>query len=463
MNAVSAAPDAALSPWRREIGATWRLALPIVVTQLAQVSIMTADVVMLGWLGPEALAAGAMGWNLVFIVTIFGFGICMATAPMMAQAIGRGRGKVRDVRRSMRQGFWAAAILALAGWMLLALSAPILLLLRQDAALVAPAAGYVDILAWGVLPTLWFMVLRQFLAVLERPRAALVVQVLAFFLNVVGNYALIFGHFGMPALGLNGAAVASAVANWFAFLALLGFVLTDRRMRRYRLLGRFWRADWARLRELARLGLPISGVLLLEVTVFAAAVYVLGAIGTEQLAAHQIAIQCASITFMVPFGLAQAATVRVGIAAGAGDRAGVRRAGWAALSLGLAFMAAMALTLWLLRWPIAELFLDASQPQSQRVAQYAVEFLAVAAVFQIFDGAQAIAMGALRGLKDTRLPMLIAALGYWALGFTAGCFAAFVLGMDGLGVWIGLAIGLAVVAALATARFAARERLGLVP
>jgi MATE family multidrug resistance protein len=436
MNAVSAAPDAALSPWRREIGATWRLALPIVVTQLAQVSIMTADVVMLGWLGPEALAAGAMGWNLVFIVTIFGFGICMATAPMMAQAIGRGRGKVRDVRRSMRQGFWAAAILALAGWMLLALSAPILLLLRQDAALVAPAAGYVDILAWGVLPTLWFMVLRQFLAVLERPRAALVVQVLAFFLNVVGNYALIFGHFGMPALGLNGAAVASAVANWFAFLALLGFVLTDRRMRRY---------------------------LLLEVTVFAAAVYVLGAIGTEQLAAHQIAIQCASITFMVPFGLAQAATVRVGIAAGAGDRAGVRRAGWAALSLGLAFMAAMALTLWLLRWPIAELFLDASQPQSLRVAQYAVEFLAVAAVFQIFDGAQAIAMGALRGLKDTRLPMLIAALGYWALGFTAGCFAAFVLGMDGLGVWIGLAIGLAVVAALATARFAARERLGLVP
>jgi MATE family multidrug resistance protein len=204
-------------------------------------------------------------------------------------------------------------------------------------------------------------------------------------------------------------------------------------------------------------------VLLLEVTVFAAAVYVLGAIGTEQLAAHQIAIQCASITFMVPFGLAQAATVRVGIAAGAGDRAGVRRAGWAALSLGLAFMAAMALTLWLLRWPIAELFLDASQPQSLRVAQYAVEFLAVAAVFQIFDGAQAIAMGALRGLKDTRLPMLIAALGYWALGFTAGCFAAFVLGMDGLGVWIGLAIGLAVVAALATARFAARERLGLVP
>jgi MATE family multidrug resistance protein len=456
------ARDLAAAAWRREIAATWHLALPIVATQLAQVSIMTADVVMLGWLGPEALAAGAMGWNLVFIVTIFGYGVCMATAPMMAQAIGRGRGRVRDVRRSMRQGFWAAAIVTAAGCAVIAMTEPILLLLRQDPALVGPAAGYAGILAWGLLPSLWFMVLRQFLAVLERPRAALLVQVLAFVLNAVGNYALIFGHFGMPEMGLDGAALASAVANWFSFLALLGFVLADRRMRRYRLLGRFWRADWQRLGELVRLGLPVSGVLLLEVTVFAAAVYVLGAIGTAQLAAHQIAVQCAAITFMVPFGLAQAATVRVGIAAGAGDRGGVRRAGWAALALGLGFMATMALALWLLRWPIASLFLDFGQPESRRVAQYAVEFLAVAAVFQVFDGAQAIAMGALRGLKDTRVPMLIAALGYWALGFTAGCVAAFVFGMGGVGVWIGLAIGLAVVAVLATARFAARERLGLV-
>jgi MATE family multidrug resistance protein len=462
MNADPSARDPGMSAWRREVAATLRLAMPIVATQLAQVSIMTADIVMLGWLGPEALAAGAMGWNLVFIVTIFGFGICMATAPMMAQAIGRGRGKVRDIRRSMRQGFWAAAIVTLAGLLLIAGTGPILLLLRQDAALVGPAAGYAAILGWGLLPSLWFMVLRQFLGALQRPRAALVVQVLAFLLNVVGNYALIFGRFGMPALGLDGAAVASSVANWFSFLALLGFVLADRRLRRYRLLGRFWRADWQRLGELVRLGLPVSGVLLMEVTVFAAAVYVLGVIGTEQLAAHQIAVQCAAITFMVPFGLAQAATVRVGIAAGAGDRAGVRRAGWAALALGLGFKAAIALLLWTLRHPIAALFLDLDLPESRRVAGHAAEFLAIAALFQVFDGAQAIAMGALRGLRDTRVPMLIAALGYWALGFVAGCVGAFVFGLGGLGVWIGLAIGLAVVAVLATARFAARERLGLV-
>ena len=461
MNADPSARDPGMSAWRREVAATSRLAMPIVATQLAQVSIMTADIVMLGWLGPEALAAGAMGWNLVFIVTIFGFGICMATAPMMAQAIGRGRGKVRDIRRSMRQGFWAAAIVTLAGLLLIAGTGPILLLLRQDAALVGPAAGYAAILGWGLLPSLWFMVLRQFVGVLQRPRAALVVQVVVLVVNALGNYALIFGAFGMPTLGVLGSGIASAIANWIGFVALLGFVLRDRRMRRYHLLGRVWRADWPRLRELFRIGLPVTGVLLMEVSVFSAAVYVMGVIGTEALAAHQIAVQCAAVTFMVPFGLAQAATVRVGIAAGAGDRDGVRRAGWTAFALGLAFMSAMAVALWLWRAPVASLFIDPAMPGNAGVALLAIEFLAIAALFQVFDGAQTIAMGALRGLKDTRIPMMIAACGYWGLGFTLGCLAAFVFGLAGRGVWLGLALGLAVVAILATWRFAARERLGL--
>ena len=466
MDAVAAPRVAAIPPpedraWRHEIAATGRLALPIVATQLAQVSIMTVDVLLLGWLGAEALAAGAVGWNLFFMVMVSGFGVCMATAPMMAQAIGRGRGHLRDVRRSMRQGFWAAGLVTLLGMLLLAQAEPILHLLRQDPELIAAASDYVAVLSWGLLPALWFMVLRQFVAVLQRPRAALVVQVVAFAVNAVGNYGLIFGHLGMPALGIVGSGLASTIANWLAFLALLGFVLLDRRMRRYRLLGRFWRADWQRLRELVRIGLPVSGVLLLEVAVFSAAVYVLGVIGTAQLAAHQIAIQCAAVTFMVPFGLAQAATVRVGIAAGAGDREAVRRAGWTAFLLGLAFMGTMAISLWLLRWPIVGLFLDLAVPANLVVAAFAVEFLAIAAIFQVFDGAQTIAMGALRGLKDTRVPMAIAAFGYWGLGFTIGCVAAFQFGLGGVGVWIGLAIGLAAVALLATGRFAARERLGL--
>jgi MATE family multidrug resistance protein len=423
---------------------------------------MTVDVLFLGRLGPEALAAGALGWNLVFMVTIFGFGICMAAAPMMAQAIGRKRGQLRDVRRSMRQAFWASGLVALLGVALLSRSSWALALLGQDPAIVAVAADYVDALAWGLLPALWFMVLRQFTGALQRPRAALVAQLVALAVNVLGNWALIFGNLGMPALGVVGSGVATTIANWVSFLGLLGFVLVDRRMRRYSLLGRFWRADWPRLLELFRLGLPVAGVLLLEVALFSAAVYAIGAISTEQLAAHQIAIQCAAVTFMVPFGLAQAATVRVGLAAGAGDREGVRRAGWTPFFLGLAFMSATAVALWAWGRPIAGLFLDLSVPANAAVALVAVEFLAIAAVFQVFDGSQTIAMGALRGLKDTRVPMAFAALGYWVLGFTAGCVAAFPLGMGGLGVWIGLALGLGAVAILATARFAARERLGLV-
>jgi len=455
-------PVARRDAWRAEASATTRLALPIVATQLAQVSIMTVDVLFLGRLGPDALAAGALGWNLVFMVTIFGFGICMAAAPMMAQAIGRGRGQLRDVRRSMRQAFWASGLVALLGVALLSRSAWALSLLGQDPTIVAVAAVYVDALAWGLLPALWFMVLRQFVGALQRPRAALVAQLVALAVNVLGNWALIFGNLGMPALGVVGSGIATTIANWVSFLGLLGFVLVDRRMRRYSLLGRFWRADWPRLLELFRLGLPVAGVLLLEVALFSAAVYAIGAISTEQLAAHQIAIQCAAVTFMVPFGLAQAATVRVGLAAGAGDREGIRRAGWTPFVLGLAFMSATAVALWAWGRPIAGLFLDLSVPANAAVALVAVEFLAVAAVFQVFDGSQTIAMGALRGLKDTRVPMAFAALGYWVLGFTTGCVAAFPLGMGGLGVWIGLALGLGAVAILATARFAARERLGLV-
>ena len=451
------------SAWRQEIAATSRLATPIVATQLAQIAIMTVDVLMMGWLGAAALAAGAVGSNLFFMVVVSGFGICMATGPLIAQAIGRRLHVVRDVRRSVHQGFWAAALLTVPATLLLGQAEDLLLLLRQEPAIAAEAHAYTVALMWGLFPVLGFMVLRQFIGALQRPRAALAIQAAAVVINAAGNWLLMFGHYGLPKLGVVGAGVASAVANWIAFAALLGFVLHDRRMRRFRLLQGVERADLARLREVVRLGLPIAGTLLLEVSVFSAAVYMLGAIDTEQLAAHQIAIQCAALTFMVPFGLAQAATVRVGIAAGAGDRESVRRSGWTAFLLGLGFMSTTAIVMFALRGPIAGLFLDLDTEQNQRVAAYAVQFLAIAALFQVFDGSQTIAMGALRGLKDTAVPLVIAALGYWVVGFGMCWVAAFVFGLAGVGIWLGLALGLATVAALATLRFAARERLGLLP
>ncbi|HEX2116588.1 MAG TPA: MATE family efflux transporter, partial [Alphaproteobacteria bacterium] len=339
----------------------------------------------------------------------------------------------------------------------------ILLALGQDPANAAGAAGYAQAMLWGFLPAAGFMLLRFFVAALGRPNAALVVMVLAVMLNAVLAWALIFGRLGLPALGVVGAGLATSVANGFSFAALLGFVLLDRRLRRFYILGRLWRADWHRLRELFRVGLPIGCILLLEVGLFSAAVQLMGLLGTAEIAAHQIALQCAAIAFMVPLGIGQAATVRVGLAAGARDAAAVKRAGWVALGLGVAFMSTTALLMWIVPQSLAGLFLDLERPENAPVVTLAVAFLNLAALFQVFDGVQTIALGALRGLKDTRVPAMLAAAGYWLVGFPTGALLAFRAGMGGVGVWWGLALGLAVVAVLALVRFTRRERLGLLP
>jgi MATE family multidrug resistance protein len=306
---------------------------------------------------------------------------------------------------------------------------------------------------WGFVPALWFVNLRNFIAALERPRAGMVVMLIGVLFNALADYALIFGAFGLPALGLVGAGIATAISNIFLFVALLGFVLIDRRFRRYYILGRFWRADWPRLREVFRIGLPIGITLIMEVGLFAAAGFLIGAISTTQLAAHQIALQCAAVSFMVPLGLAQAATVRVGLAAGREDPPGVLRAGTMALVIGCAFMLAMALVMWTVPRGIVGLFIDAADPANRAVVQAAVTFLAIAALFQIFDGGQVIGAGALRGLKDTRWPMLFAAIAYWLVGMVCALGLGFGIGLGGLGVWLGLAAGLAVAAALMIGRF----------
>jgi MATE family multidrug resistance protein len=308
------------------------------------------------------------------------------------------------------------------------------------------------------VPALWFVVLRNFIAALERPRAAMVVMLLGVGFNALGAYALIFGAFGLPALGLQGAGIAAALTNGGLFLSLLGYVLIDRRFRRYRILGHLWRPDWVRMGEIFRVGLPIGIALIMEVGLFASAGFLVGLIGRAELAAHQIALQCASVAFMVPLGLAQAATVRVGLAAGSGDRAGVMRAGLTALAVGGLFMTATATLMWTRPEAIIGLFIDAGNPANARVLRLAVTFLAIAALFQIFDGGQVIGMGALRGLKDTRWPMAIAALAYWVVGIGLAVGLAFGLGLGALGVWIGLAAALAVAATLLVGRFVALQR-----
>ncbi|HEX6143136.1 MAG TPA: MATE family efflux transporter [Geminicoccaceae bacterium] len=430
------------SGWQGETRALLALAGPLVLAQLGQIAIQTTDVIMIGWLGPEQLAAASLGTVAVFVLLLFGIGVVSATSPMIAQALGRRRWLVREPRRTVRQGFFAALLVGIPVSLLLWQIEPILLVFGQDPKLVAMTEPYVQAALFAIVPALLTIGLRNFINALERPRAGMVVTFAGIVFNAVANYGLIFGAFGLPALGLLGAGIATALTNLAQLGALLGFVLLDRRLRRYRLLGRLWRADWARLLELLRIGVPIGVTLVFEVGLFGGAVYLMGLIGTAELAAHQIAIQIASVSFMVPLGISQAATVRVGLAAGRHDLRRARRAGLAALALGTAFMATMAVVMLTLPEPLIHIFIDTAEPGNRRVVELATTFLAIAALFQIFDGGQVIGAGALRGLRDTRVPMTIAGIGYWGIGFTAAVVLGFVLDQGGAGIWFGLLIGL---------------------
>jgi MATE family multidrug resistance protein len=286
---------------------------------------------------------------------------------------------------------------------------------------------------------------------------------LAVLFNAGANWCLVFGHLGFPALGLAGSGIASTLSNFFMFGGLALVLVLDRRFRRYRLFGRFWRPDWPRLRELLRLGLPIAATMMFEVTTFNGAVVLMGLISASALAAHAIAIQIASTTFMVPLALGQAATVRVGRALGAQDNDGITRAGWVALALGVGFMTTTAALMIFAPRVMAGAFVDVRDAANAEVITLAVSFLFWAAVFQIADGAQVVGAGMLRGLHDTRVPMVYAALGYWGLGLPVSAALAFAAGWGGTGIWIGLAVGLAIVAVLMVTRWSRRERLGLVP
>jgi len=447
--------------WRREIRATASLAWPLILTNLSQSLIQSTDVLLLGWAGSRVLAAATLGINLYFAFFIFGIGLVLSASPMIARELGARRHSVRDVRRTVRQAMWSALVLVIPVWAVLWQVRPILLAMGQDPALAEGAERFVHALMWGMLPALWYLVLRSFVAALERPAWSLLVGIAAVALNAVLNYSLIFGRLGFPALGLRGAGIGSSCANSFLFLAMAAVVTLHPRFRRYRLFGRFWAADWPRFKAVWRLGFPIAVTLALEITIFNSAVFLMGLIGPESLAAHAVALQIAAFTFMVPLGLSQAVTVRVGLAFGRRDKGGIARAGWTAFAMGVSFMAMMAAVMLAVPHTLVELFLDPAVPANRPVIALAVSFLFLAALFQVFDGAQSVGAGMLRGLHDTRVPMAFAAFGYWVVGLLTAIGLGFGLGWKGVGIWTGLATGLAVVAALMLLRWLRREKLGL--
>lgn len=452
-----------IASWRAEAKATLSLGWPLILSNLAQIAIGTTDTLMMGWLGPGDLAAGALGGNLFFAVWILGMGLGLAVSPLLAQTLGQGRHSVRQCRRVFRQGLWVTSIYVVPCWLLLWHAEAVLRLLGQDPVLSRVAAQYVHAVQWGLLPALWMMVLRSFISALERPRAGMVIIWCAVAVHGLSNWVLMFGHWGAPRLGVVGAGISSTLSFSFMALALFVYVHWDRRFRRFHLLGYWWRPDWNAFGDVLRVGIPMALAMGFEITGFNAAAFLMGRISPDSLAAHAIALQVASATFMVPLGIAQAATVRVGLAAGAGDAEGVRRAGWMALGLGTAFMAAMALVLILRPETIVHLFLDPARPDNLVVIHLATGFLVIAGMFQVVDGAQVVGAGCLRGLKDTRVPMLYAGLGYWLIAIPLGAALAFWGGLAGRGIWLALAAGLGVVAALMVLRWSRRQRLGLVP
>ena len=458
MPELAAAPATA----RDELRATFRLAWPLVLANLAGIAITTTDVLMLGRLGARELAASALAVNLFNLLLFTGIGIAAGAAPLIAAALGRRKGAIRDSRRTFRMGLFVCAAYSLLSWLLLWNAERIFLALGQDPALSAQAGKFMQVIMWALLPALLAALFRTVLTAFDRTLIALGVALGGVALNALLNWLLIFGHWGFPALGLVGSALASLITNIAMALVLGAILFRMRRFRRMHLFGRWWRFDRDRFVTLLKVGVPIGLTWAFEVSVFSCAVFLMGLIDTTSVAAHVIALQIASVSFMVPLGLAQAVTVRVGLAYGAGNAAWVALAGKVALASSMAIMSLAALVIWVMPDVLAGLFLSSGRPEDAAVLALAVKFLLIAAIFQLADGAQVVGAAMLRGLQDTRVPMLYAAFGYWVVGLGSGIALAFGAGWGGTGIWTGLALGLAVVAVLMLWRWSRRERLGLI-
>lgn len=442
-----------LATWRTEARALITLAWPLVATQLAQMAVLTTDVLMLGRFSKEALAASAVGLTLFNFVFMFGLGMAAATAPMIAHILGRNPQHVAPVRAVVRMALWCVVIFAVPSSLIFIFARDLLIIFGQDPQLSEAAGHFILPLSVGLPCALAYQVLRNYVTALRRPRAALIVMILTIIFNIIGDYLLIFGHCGMPRLGLIGSGIASAASYTFSFIAMIAVVQISPELRRYRIWRRFFRPDWRMFRENLRLGVPTGLTSLFEGALFMGSTLVMGTIGTVAVAAHQIALNFSSITFMVPLGIGMAASVRVGLAAGAGSMAGARHAGFTALTLSLFFMGLCALTLALFSHQIIGIYIATDDPANADTVKLASSLLLVAAAFQLLDGTQVTSAFNLRGLKDAQKPMWIAGACYWLIGFPACILFAKTLNLGGVGVWFGLALSLSCAAIMMTARF----------
>jgi multidrug resistance protein, MATE family len=434
-----------------ELTETLKLAAPMALTQLGQIAMTTTDLAFIGHIGDEAVAAAGLAGTIYFVGFTLGMGLMAAVAPLAAQAYGAGDAPL--VRRALRTGLWAAFFIALPIMAFPLRGERILLALGQAETTSHLAQQYLFGLAWGVIPALWFMAIRSFMGAVNRPEPILWITLAAIPANAVLAYLLIFGQLGLPALGLFGAGLATTIVNYGTLFIGLWFVTRRKPFSTYRVLTRLWRIDWALMRQIIVIGAPISIAFLLEYGFFSSAGLLMGLISTPALAAHQVALQITAILFMVPYGIGMAATVRVGHAVGRRDLAAIRRAGLVAMSLGIALSAILTCAVVVARIAIVRFFLGHAALDADPTTALAATLILIGATLFIPDGLQATASGALRGLKDTRVPLLFAVISYWLIGFSAAYAFAFLTPLGAIGVWVGLSLGTALHATLLILRF----------
>jgi MATE family multidrug resistance protein len=440
-----------LSSYLFHARATLTLGLPLIGSHVAQFVLHLTDTVMLGWYGVLPLAAGVLGASSFFTIFVLGSGFAKAVMPMVASA--NSQGDERQVRRVARMGLWLSILFSVLTYPVFWWSGSILLALGQEEEVSALAQQYLRIAGLGMCPALLVMVLKSYLSALERTQVVLWVTVAAVPLNVLLNWALIFGNLGAPELGVAGSAIATVTVQIVSLGLIVLYAALLPELAKYSLFQRFWRPDWPGFRAVFRLGWPMGLTGLAESGLFQASALMMGWIGTTELAAHGIALEITALAFMVHVGLSNAVTVRGGQAYGAADWTSLRQGALTGIALSFG-MAMLTVCLFLLApkaliWP----FLNPDDPASATIIVTGTALLACAALFQLADGMQVMALGLLAGVQDTKVPMVLASVSYWLIGIPASYALAFPLGFGPVGLWLGLVVGLAMAAISLMARF----------
>jgi MATE family multidrug resistance protein len=427
------------------------LAIPLASAQVAQAATGFVDTVMMGWLGQQTLAAGGLAATTFTTLLVTATGIVVGVSPLVAEAYGANNN--RKIQQFTGQGLWLSLLVAIPIMFLLGHMDVLMTKLGQAEAIATLAKTYLDVMVWGFFPALTFAMLKSVVSSLSQPRAITVIVIAGTLFNAFGNYVLGFGKLGFPALGLAGIAWASNMSQWLMLLCMVVYITRHGQIKTYRLFQNLVKFEPRIFREMIWVGFPISISFALEVGLFTVTTYLMGIVGTEVLAAHQIVFQTIAVIFMVPLGMSLGTTIRVAQWNGQQNIEGVKRATYVNMFLAATFMTVMAIALLVFPRQVISLYLDVNNPDNGRAISLVSSMSIVAALSQILDGVQTTAAGALRGLKDTRIPMLLSFIAFWAIGLTSGYWLGFYFGFGGIGLWLGQLIGVAASAGVFVWRF----------